>query len=109
MRNAPPLDSRNMKRPRVHRRREGFTLIETIVTVSLLAVLAAFVVPTVIQKTGAGDPVKGANDLNSIRTWLDNFSTDTKAGFPPNVWQLTPKPYVSHPRLHRPPTHTEGQ
>jgi prepilin-type N-terminal cleavage/methylation domain-containing protein len=80
----------------VRRRPGGFTLIETIVTVGLLAVLAAFVVPTVIQKSGAGDPVKVANDLNSLRTGLDNFSNDTKAGFPNQVWQLTAKPSTSN-------------
>src|SRR5450759_4536121 len=53
------------------RNRGGFTLIETIVTVGLLAVLAAFVIPTVIQKAGAGDPVKVASDVTAIRTALE--------------------------------------
>ena len=74
------------------RRRAGFTLIETIVTVGLLAVLAAFVIPTVVQKAGAGDPVKVTNDLNSIRTGLENFVNDTKAGYPLLISELTTKP-----------------
>lgn len=75
-----------------HLRRGGFTLIETLVTVGLLAVLAAFVIPTVIQKGSAGDPVKVTNDLGTIRTGLDNFANDTKAGFPAQLWDLTNKP-----------------
>lgn len=74
------------------RRRAGFTLIETIVTVGLLAVLAAFVIPTVVQKAGAGDPVKVTNDVNSIRTGLENFVNDTKAGYPLLISELTTKP-----------------
>jgi type II secretory pathway pseudopilin PulG len=76
------------------RRRVGFTLIETIVTVGLLAVLAAFVVPSVVQKASAADPVKIANDLNAIRTALESYSNDTHAGFPNQIWALTTKPSV---------------
>jgi prepilin-type N-terminal cleavage/methylation domain-containing protein len=77
-------------------RRTGFTLVETIVTVGLIAVLAAFVVPTVIQKSGAGDPVKVVNDLQAIRTAMETFFTDTKAGYPNLVWQLTSKPSTAN-------------
>jgi prepilin-type N-terminal cleavage/methylation domain-containing protein len=38
------------------RRGKGFTLIETVVTVGLLAVLAAFVIPSVIRKADSADP-----------------------------------------------------
>src|ERR1051325_1070145 len=78
------------------RRRGGFTLIETIVTVGLLSVLAAFVIPTVIQKAGAGDPVKVTNDLDAIRTALQNFANDTKVGYPNQIWQLTTKPSTNN-------------
>lgn len=78
------------------RPRSGFTLIETIVTVGLLAVLAAFVVPTVVQKAGVGDPVKVTNDLNSMRTGLENFANDTKAGYPLLISELTTKPTTSN-------------
>ncbi len=74
------------------RRCAGFTLIETIVTVGLLAVLAAFVVPSVVQKASAADPVKIANDLTSIRTALESYTNDTHAGFPNQIWILTAKP-----------------
>ena len=57
------------------RRPAGFTLVETIVTVGLLAVLAAFVVPSVIRKADAADPVKVANDLNAISTALQTFTS----------------------------------
>lgn len=77
------------------RRRHGFTLVETLVTVGLLAVLAAFVIPTVIQKGQAGDPVKVSNDLSSITTAISTFNNDTKAGYPQTLHILTTKPSTS--------------
>jgi prepilin-type N-terminal cleavage/methylation domain-containing protein len=89
--------------------RRGFTLIETIVTVGLLAVLAAFVIPTVIQKGGAGDPVKVTNDLGSLRTALDNFANDTKAGYPGQIWDLTNKPTTTDKLVDNATVVTAGQ
>lgn len=81
------------------KRRTGFTLTETIVTVGLLAVIASFVIPTVIQKAGAGDPVKVQNDVGAIQTALETFATDSKAGFPHQISALTTKPIAGTTRL----------
>jgi prepilin-type N-terminal cleavage/methylation domain-containing protein len=67
----------------------GFTLIETVVTVGLIAVLAAFVVPSVLRKADAADPVKVANDLNSISTAIQTFASDVKGGLPGDLEDLT--------------------
>lgn len=79
--------------PNAHRtrraRRAGFTLIETVVTVGLIAVMAAFVVPTVMRKADAADPVKVANDLNSISTGVQEFAADVKGGLPGDLEDLT--------------------
>jgi prepilin-type N-terminal cleavage/methylation domain-containing protein len=77
------------------RRRPGFTLVETIVTLGLLAVLAAFVVPTVVQKAGAGDPVKVVSDLSSMRTGLETFQTDV-GGIPNQLRMLLVQPTVAN-------------
>src|ERR1044071_5924860 len=81
------------------RRRAGFTLVETIVTVGLLAVIAAFVIPTVIQKASSGDPVKVQNDLGAVRTALETFATDSKAGFPHQISSMTIRPIAGTSRL----------
>jgi prepilin-type N-terminal cleavage/methylation domain-containing protein len=69
--------------------RRAFTLVETIVTVGLLAVLAAFVVPSVIRKADSADPVKVANDLNSISTAIQTFTSDMKGLMPGDIQDLT--------------------
>ena len=69
--------------------RRGFTLIETVVTVGLLAVLASFVVPSVMRKADSADPVKVANDLNSISTAIQTFSSDLKGILPGDIQDLT--------------------
>jgi prepilin-type N-terminal cleavage/methylation domain-containing protein len=73
------------------RRAAGFTLVETIVTLGLLAVLAAFVVPTVVQKAASGDPVKVVSDFASIRTALATFQSDI-GGMPNQLRLLVEKP-----------------
>lgn len=70
-------------------RRAGFTLIETVVTVGLIAVLAAFVVPSVLKKADAADPVKVANDLNSISSAIQTFASDVKGALPGDLEDLT--------------------
>jgi prepilin-type N-terminal cleavage/methylation domain-containing protein len=75
--------------------RAGFTLVETIVTLGLLAVLAAFVVPTVVQKAGAGDPVKVVSDLSAIRTGLETFQTDV-GGVPNQLHMLLVQPTAAN-------------
>ena len=77
------------------RPRTAFTLVETIVTLGLLAVLAAFVVPTVVQKAGAGDPVKVVSDLSSVRTALETFQTDV-GGVPNQLRMLIVQPTVAN-------------
>lgn len=91
------------------RRRAGFTLIETIVTVGLLSVLAAFVIPSVIQKSSAADPVKLQNDLNAIRTGMETFAGDTKAGLPNQIWMLTSKPTTANHIIDSTTSITLGQ
>ena len=91
------------------RRRAGFTLIETIVTVGLLAVLAAFVVPTVIQKASAGDPVMVASDLAAIRTGLETFISDVKDSYPNQIRLLTEKPTTLNHFVDSTTAFTPGQ
>jgi prepilin-type N-terminal cleavage/methylation domain-containing protein len=49
-----------MRVPRARRgeRTDGFTLVETIVTIGLIAVVAVFVIPTVVARAGSVESLK---------------------------------------------------
>jgi len=70
-------------------RAAGFTLLETVVTIGLLAVLAAFIVPTVMRKSDTADPVKIASDLGAISAAIQTFGSDLKTTFPGDLQDLT--------------------
>ena len=71
-----------MTRRRSRANRMGFTLIETVVTVGLIAVMAAFVIPSVMRKADSADPVKVANDLLTISSGVQTFASDVKGALP---------------------------
>lgn len=68
--------------------RRGFTLIEVLVTLILLAVLAAAVFPVVSQQAADADPVKGAQDLSSIRTGIETFNLNIRKAYPGDLEDL---------------------
>jgi prepilin-type N-terminal cleavage/methylation domain-containing protein len=59
-----------MRVPRARRgeRPDGFTLLETIVTIGLIAVVAAFVIPTVVQRVGSVEVVRVSSATSGVRT-----------------------------------------
>lgn len=69
-------------------KRSGFTLPEVLVTVAIVAVLAAVVVPAVTQQLGKGDAPAFNSGVNSLRTAITSFVSDTRA-FPGKVRHLS--------------------
>ena len=70
------------------KRRKGFTLAEVLVTVSIIAILSAVVVPSVVRQIDKGDTGRIANDVSNIRTGVEQFVTDVRK-YPGDVGQLT--------------------
>jgi prepilin-type N-terminal cleavage/methylation domain-containing protein len=70
------------------RRRAGFTLIETVVTVGIIATLAAVVIPQVVRQFDAADPARLQNDLKNLQTSIEAFHVNVKA-FPGDLDDLT--------------------
>lgn len=68
-------------------RPNGFTLPEVLVTVAIVAVLAAIVVPTVTSQLGKGDESRVATSITSIRTGITAFVSDTRK-FPGRISDL---------------------
>lgn len=77
-----------MENKAILRARAGFTLIEVLVTLILLAVLAAAVFPVVTQQAESGDPVRAAQDLTSIRTGIETFQLNVRPSFPGDIEDL---------------------
>jgi type IV pilus assembly protein PilA len=69
------------------KRRSGFTLPEVLVTVAIVAVLAAIVVPTVTSQIGKGDDSRVSTSLTNVRTGITAFVSDTRK-FPGRVSDL---------------------
>jgi len=69
-------------------KRAGFTLPEILVSISLVAVLAAVVVPAIASQARKGDPTRVGNDLLGIRGGVEQFLTDVRR-YPSGISQLT--------------------
>lgn len=69
-------------------KRRGFTLPEVIVTITLIAALAAVVVPAVANQIKKGDPNRVASDGQAIRGAVEQFLTDVRR-YPRSMGQLT--------------------
>lgn len=67
--------------------RAGFTLPEVLVTVAIVAVLAAVVVPAVTQQLGRADAPAFNSSVNSLRTAITSFASDVRQ-LPGEVSQL---------------------
>ena len=92
-----------MKQQSVRASKRGFTLIEILVVVVILAVLAAVVVPNVINRIGDAKNSAAISDIKAFDTNIDLFHLDTGT-YPPSLDALianpgTPKwngPYIKN-------------
>jgi prepilin-type N-terminal cleavage/methylation domain-containing protein len=77
---------------RTVRKKRGFTLVETVVTVGIIASLAAVVYPTVVKQFDAADPARGSSDLGNIRTALETFAVNVRPQLPKDIEDLANQP-----------------
>jgi prepilin-type N-terminal cleavage/methylation domain-containing protein len=82
-------------------RRAGFTLPEVLVTVAIVAILAAVVVPTVTNQIGKGDDANLTSNVSSMRTGITAFVSDVRK-FPSRVQHLLVKPAAGDSALDGP-------
>ncbi|HTR77957.1 MAG TPA: prepilin-type N-terminal cleavage/methylation domain-containing protein [Gemmatimonadaceae bacterium] len=66
----------------------GFTLPEVLVSVAMISILAAAVVPTVVGQLQKGDTNRLGGDLMAIRGAIEQFVSDVER-YPSNVGELT--------------------
>jgi prepilin-type N-terminal cleavage/methylation domain-containing protein len=75
-------------------KRSGFTLPEVLVTVAIVSVLAAIVVPTVTNQIGKGDDTNLQTNSASIRTGITAFVSDVRR-FPGRIQHLLAAPIAT--------------
>lgn len=70
------------------RQRRGFTLPEVLVTVAIVAVLAAVVVPAVTQQISKGDAPGFQSSVSALRMSISSFAADVRK-LPGEISQLS--------------------
>ena len=59
------------------KQKRAFTLIEMLVVVLILAILAALIVPRVVNRTGDAKRAKAASDIATLSGLLSQYKVDT--------------------------------
>jgi prepilin-type N-terminal cleavage/methylation domain-containing protein len=59
-------------------RKRGFTLVETIVSVGIVAALAAVVYPAVVKQFDSADPARIQQDLKNLQTAIETFNVNLR-------------------------------
>jgi len=67
MRRNAPLSARRVR---------GFTFIEIVVAIAIIAILATVVVPRVIGRVGDARVARAKSDVQALRTALDTYKLD---------------------------------
>ena len=65
-----------MKHAKRYRAQSGFTLIEVMVVVVILGILAAIVVPRIMDRPGEARATKAASDLRALESALNLYRLD---------------------------------
>jgi prepilin-type N-terminal cleavage/methylation domain-containing protein len=73
---------------RTGRKKRGFTLVETVVTIGIIAALAAVVYPTVVRQFDSADPTRATEDLNNVRTAIEVFGVNVRPLQPKDIEDL---------------------
>jgi prepilin-type N-terminal cleavage/methylation domain-containing protein len=74
----------------ISRKRKGFTLIELMIVIAIIAILAAILVPNFIRARAQGQLTACKSNLKNIGTAMEMYSTDNSGRYPSAMGSLTP-------------------
>ena len=74
---------------RIHTKTSGFTLVEIMIVVAIIALLAAIAIPNLLRaKISANDALAKAT-LRSLSTSSESYATSNSGNYPGNMTSLT--------------------
>ncbi len=68
-----------------HLKKHGFTLVELLVVIGIIAVLISVLLPALNKARDQGNIVKCASNIRQLAMALTNYAAENKGKFPPNV------------------------
>lgn len=71
-------------------RRSGFTLIELMIVIAIIAILAAILVPSYVRARAMSQLTGCKSNLKNLATALEAYSVDAEAHYPATLSLLTP-------------------
>ena len=76
---------------RRHYARNGFTLIELMIVIAIIAILAAILIPNYTHARAQGIVTACKSNLKSIATATEMYGSDNVGRYPTNISQLNPQ------------------
>lgn len=71
-------------------KKKGFTLIELMIVIAIIAILAAILVPNFLRARAQGQWTQCQSNCKNIGTALEMYSTDNAGHYPNEMTSLTP-------------------